>query len=121
VSVVLLRHASAGDRKHWDGDDRLRPLDERGREQARRIAEELRRAERVVSSPYLRCVQTVERIGLPVEIDERLAEGATPEALASLVAELGDAVLCTHGNVCELLGYDLKKGEYVTLRAHGTR
>ena len=34
MSVVLLRHASAGDRDAWDGDDRLRPLDEQGYGQA---------------------------------------------------------------------------------------
>ena len=32
VSLVLVRHAPAGDRSEWDGDDRLRPLDKKGRE-----------------------------------------------------------------------------------------
>jgi 8-oxo-(d)GTP phosphatase len=36
VRLVLVRHASAGDRPEWEGDDRLRPLDKRGRKQAKR-------------------------------------------------------------------------------------
>jgi 8-oxo-(d)GTP phosphatase len=32
--VVLVRHATAGDRAKWHDDDRLRPLDTRGRRQA---------------------------------------------------------------------------------------
>jgi 8-oxo-dGTP diphosphatase len=119
MTVVLLRHASAGDRDDWAGDDRLRPLDERGRRQAQRLAEELRGAGRVISSPYLRCVQTVEPLGRPVETDDRLAEGASLEGVQSLLEEVDDAVLCTHGDVCELLGYELKKGAYVRLRSRG--
>jgi 8-oxo-(d)GTP phosphatase len=116
VTVVLLRHASAGDRDDWDGDDRFRPLDKKGRKQAQLLAEELRRTARLVSSPFARCVQTLEPFGLPVETDDRLAEGATREDVEALVAEADDAVLCTHGDICELLGYRLKKGAYVTLR-----
>ena len=29
MRVLVVRHASAGDREEWDGDDRLRPLDSR--------------------------------------------------------------------------------------------
>ena len=117
MSVVLLRHAWAGHRKDWDGDDRLRPLDERGREQAAHLAHELRDARRLISSPYTRCVQTLEPFGLPVETDERLAEGATRADVLQLAAELGDgAVLCTHGDITEaVLGRELKKGEWVRL------
>ena len=115
---VLLRHASAGDRDHWAGDDRLRPLDEKGRRQAEKIAKALGAEEikRVVSSPYARCVQTVEplaaALGLEVELDDRLAEGGDGSARA-LFEEPG-VVACTHGDVIfELLGYGLKKAQYV--------
>ena len=40
-SLLLLRHASAGDRADFDGPDALRPLDRRGRAQARRLAQVL--------------------------------------------------------------------------------
>ena len=60
--MILLRHAWAGDSSKWKGDDRHRPLDERGRNQAERLVEKLadQEIERILSSPYDRCVQTVE-------------------------------------------------------------
>jgi 8-oxo-(d)GTP phosphatase len=122
VTSILVRHASAGDRDDWEGDDRLRPLDERGRRQAAELADRLAGIEvrRIVSSPYARCVETVEplaeALGLPVEPDERLAEGAGGAAYA-LVQEAG-IVCCTHGDVVhDLLGHGLKKGAAVELRA----
>jgi 8-oxo-(d)GTP phosphatase len=118
MSVILLRHASAGDRKTWQGDDRLRPLDERGREQALALAERLRAqgVERVYSSPYVRCTQTVAPLGLEIVPDERLAEGAPLEATLELLRDLDDAVACTHGDVIEVvLGHGLKKGAGVVL------
>jgi 8-oxo-(d)GTP phosphatase len=118
MSVILLRHASAGDRKTWQGDDRLRPLDERGREQALALAERLRAqgVERVYSSPYVRCTQTVAPLGLEIVPDERLAEGAPLEATLELLGDLDDAVACTHGDVIEVvLGHGLKKGAGVVL------
>jgi broad specificity phosphatase PhoE len=121
VTSVLLRHASAGDREHWDGPDLLRPLDKRGRRQAAELVELLRPfgLRRVVSSPYTRCVETVEplaaALGLPVEEDDRLAEGAAPGAEALLQE---DGVLaCTHGDVVsDVLGHGLKKGAAVVLQ-----
>ena len=117
---VLLRHASAGDRSAWAGDDFHRPLDKKWRRQAKEIAAALAADDvrRVVSSPYVRCVQTVEplaaALGLEVEIDDRLAEGGDGSARA-LFEEPG-VVACTHGDVIfELLGYGLKKAQYVVL------
>ena len=117
---VLLRHASAGHRRYWEGDDRLRPLDDRGRRQAEEIAAALRSLtiRRIVSSPYARCIETVEpladELGLEVELDDRLAEGAG-DAAAGLLEEKA-VVACTHGDVVhDLLGRGLKKGEFVVL------
>jgi phosphohistidine phosphatase SixA len=121
VTSVLLRHASAGHRRDWPGDDEHRPLDARGRLQAVELVERLRPfgVRRVVSSPYVRCVETVEplaaELGLSVEQDERLAEGAG-RAARDLVREDG-VVCCTHGDIVEeLLGRGLKKGAAVVLR-----
>jgi phosphohistidine phosphatase SixA len=118
MSVVLLRHASAGDREKWEGDDRLRPLDKRGRKQAKALRDRLLAygVTRVLSSPYVRCMETVEPLGLDIELDERLAEGAPREDTLALLAEADGAVACTHGDVIEnVLGRSLKKGEAVTL------
>ena len=121
MTSVLLRHASAGHRTRWDGHDVTRPLDARGRRQALELVELLRPLDlgRLVSSPYVRCVETVEplaaALGLPLEQDDRLAEGAGDSARELL---LGDGVLCcTHGDVVEeLVGRGLKKGAAVVLR-----
>lgn len=122
MTSVLVRHASAGARDDWEDDDRLRPLDARGRRQAEELVERLEAEEvrRIVSSPYTRCVETVEPLaaarGLEVELDERLAEGAGQAGFA-LVQESG-IVCCTHGDVVgELIGRGLKKGAAVVLRA----
>jgi broad specificity phosphatase PhoE len=120
VTSVLLRHVSAGDREDWDGDDRLRPLDARGRRQAAELVELLGPLglRRVVSSPYVRCVASVEplaaALGLPVEQDDRLAEGAGGSA-RELVHEDG-VVCCTHGDIVEdIIGRGLRKGAAVLL------
>jgi ADP-ribose pyrophosphatase YjhB (NUDIX family) len=110
--LLLVRHASAGERDEWRGDDRLRPLDVRGRVQAARLPEVLagHRIERVLSSPYARCVQTVALLGLPVEPREELADGAGAAAVAAVAAE-GPGVLCLHGDELEeILGERPPKG-----------
>lgn len=100
----LVRHAKAGSRERWTAPDRDRPLSPPGRLQAIALVGVLRpNARSIRSSPYLRCVETVaplaEAMGIEVEGDDRLAEGADPElALAELAAVPG-SVLCTHGDI----------------------
>jgi 8-oxo-dGTP diphosphatase len=119
--VFLVRHARAGDRDRWTGDDRLRPIDGRGRRQADALVAPLAGypVRRLVSSPYLRCVQTLEplaaRLSLPVEHAPALAEGESAQAALDLIERLGPGpvVLCTHGDVMEALvgdGVPKKKG-----------
>lgn len=123
VHVVLLRHARAGERDEWQGDDRLRPLDEKGKRQADGLVERLLDlgARRVVSSPYVRCVQTVEplarALATTVETADALAEGAPrAETMRLLEAATEPTVFCTHGDVIEnVLGEPLKKGAGVVL------
>ena len=108
MPVLLVRHASAGDRNLWSGADRDRPLDERGRNQAAGLVELLRTYDplRICSSPAARCVQTVspaaESLGLDVEVLAALYEGDSADALSlvrSLAGEGGCVVLCSHGDV----------------------
>ena len=120
MTSVLLRHASAGDRDHWDGDDFHRPLDARGRRQAAELVELLRpfKVRRVLSSPYVRCIETVEPLAaaldLPVELNDRLTEGAGPGA--GLLLHEDGVVCCTHGDIIEsVLGRGLKKGAFVVM------
>lgn len=105
----LVRHAHAGDKRAWDGPDSLRPLSDPGRREAHGLLTQLRDypITRIVSSPAVRCLQTVEplaqRRGLPVEPTDALAVDADPAALAALLLDpaAGEAVLCSHG---ELIG-----------------
>jgi len=108
--VYLIRHAHAGDRTTWHGDDSQRPLSEKGWRQARGLVNVIPRnppLRRVLSSSSLRCIQTVEPLaqvhGVSVEIDDRLLEGADPvDALALLGHELaigGAVAACSHGDV----------------------
>jgi 8-oxo-dGTP diphosphatase len=106
MEVYLVRHAKAGSRSRYDGDDRQRPLSDKGRAQADALAARLATAgvTALLSSPYIRCVQTLEplaaSVGLPVEPTPSLAEGAGPDAALALV-ESADAplALCSHGDV----------------------
>jgi len=78
--IVLLRHARAGKRSHWTGDDALRPLERVGRAQAQALSGFLTAfgAGRVVSAEPVRCVETVTPFatsaGLTVRIDPRLGD-----------------------------------------------
>jgi 8-oxo-dGTP diphosphatase len=117
TTILLIRHAKAGVRSKWPGPDEERPLTARGRKQARRLVSLAREfpIRRVVSSPFARCVQTVEplaaELGRPVESDDGLAEGAGAKPALSLIAELGDAALCTHRDVIDaLLGALVEQG-----------
>jgi broad specificity phosphatase PhoE len=80
VPLLLVRHASAGDRDEWDGPDGARPLDERGRAQAAALVAALRR--------------------YALGEDRQGSDGAT------LVRELagGNVVVCGHGGLERALG-----------------
>lgn len=90
----------------------MRPLDASGHAQARALAERLATtgATRLVSSPALRCRQTLAPLalatGLSVEVEERFGEGADEAKVFEHVATLDDAIVCTHG---ETIGGVLEK------------
>jgi len=103
-TTYLVRHAKAGSREHWTAPDRERPLTEPGRLQAKALVELIGRGVRSIrSSPYQRCVETVtplaDALGLRVEEEDGLAEGAGPAWALTELATVGGAVLCTHGDV----------------------
>lgn len=106
-TLFLVRHVTAGDRSKWTGVDAIRPLTKKGRREAQAMAELLqgRGIERIYSSPYTRCVQTMEplaeAIGAKVIEHDALAEGPDVDAAYELCDELVgyNAVLCSHGDV----------------------
>lgn len=120
--IYLVRHAKAGKRQLWTGPDEERPITRRGRRQARRLVERFHGLEvrRVVSSPYVRCVQTVEPLarsrGLRVEHASELAEGVElAEALDFVLSlEAAPIVLCGHGREIQALVKEFEAaGAYV--------
>jgi phosphohistidine phosphatase SixA len=109
MKLLLVRHGYAGSKSAWSGDDRLRPLEGRGWSEARGLADVLRpfKPTRILSSPYVRCVQTVEpysrEVGLTIGEEKGLGPRAGKTAvriLRRLDDEADEAVvLCTHGEV----------------------
>jgi 8-oxo-dGTP diphosphatase len=133
VPLILLRHASAGYKADWPGDDCARPLDERGQADAQALAGLMAcfaPVARVISSPALRCTDTarpyVATFGGTVEAEACLAPygrtedfssrtdlaDALGQLLAGLVADRRPAVLCLHrenlpevlAEACSVLG-----------------
>lgn len=123
--LLVHRHASAGDRDEWDGDEARRPLDKRGRKQAKALVDQLSGFEidRIVSSPFDRCVQTVEPLararGLEVETSDDLAEGAGAERVRALLHDLAGraALVCGHRPELVPIFGKVKKGETLVLEA----
>jgi broad specificity phosphatase PhoE len=117
MTVLLVRHTHAGDRAAWDGDDRRRPVSDRGAEQAEALVDLLASypVERVLSSPYVRCVQSVAPLAaarsLEVEEEDLLAEGAPLDLVRQLLRRSAaqDVVLCSHGDVIGAVVSDLAR------------
>jgi len=117
VPLILLRHASAGRKAEWPGDDGSRPLDERGVADAQTLAGLMAcfaPVARVISSPAVRCIETVRPyaagFGGTVETEDCLAPYGPSAAcssrtdladvlrrlLSGLVADRLPVVLCLH-------------------------
>ena len=107
MRLTIVRHARAGSKQEWTEPDNLRPLDARGTQQALDLAPLLssRRITRLISSPTVRCVQTLQPLAASVDLPIEQWSGLARDAdVAGLVAHFGhpsfdDAVLCTHGEV----------------------
>ena len=110
--LVLVRHAKAGRRADWDGEDGLRPLSNAGRKQAQDLVGLLRLfgPDRIASAPPRRCRDTVaplaDSLGLPVVEEPLLGEALhvdDPDATLARVRELaalpGVSVVCSQGGV----------------------
>lgn len=109
MTVFLVRHADAKSRANWPHDDESRPLSRKGIDQANGLVDllEKRRIGRVLTSPAVRCVDTVEplasALGVKLEETDTLLEGAdigdAYELLKDLARKRDSSVLCTHGDI----------------------
>jgi 8-oxo-dGTP diphosphatase len=113
--TLLVRHAHAGERRNWSGNDALRPIDALGQKQSERLAEVLAafRPERLSAATPLRCKQTLEplaaRLSLPIVTDSAFAEPAelqdVPARAKVAAGRLGElrsghrAVICSQGKL----------------------
>jgi 8-oxo-dGTP diphosphatase len=110
-NLYLIRHTTAGERSRWKGRDEDRSLTKKGWREADAIAGYLAGAgiERIVSSPFERCVQSVKPLAklikAPVEISPLLGEEPDIDAAYALVDGLvgTNAVVCSHGDVIPAL------------------
>jgi 8-oxo-(d)GTP phosphatase len=124
AQTLLVRHARAGERKKWSGNDALRPIDELGRQQSAGLADVLApfAPSRLFAATPLRCKQTLdplaERLGLPIVTDSTFAEPAEIDEVAARVkvavsrlAELRDgerAAICSQGKLIPPLLAELR-------------
>ncbi|MDH3261175.1 MAG: histidine phosphatase family protein [Acidimicrobiia bacterium] len=141
-TLYLVRHAKAGERRSWKGDDRGRPLSKRGLRQAKRLVGALggHSIDRLLTSPYVRCRQTLEPIaknrGLTIEERPELEEHIPIDGALQLVKDLAgsSALLCSHGDVIPALidrlqqegmevsgPTDTKKGSVWVIKTQGGR
>jgi 8-oxo-dGTP diphosphatase len=104
--LYLVRHAKAGERRLWDGDDRDRPLSPKGWKQAELLAARLLALDvsELYSSPYVRCLQTLQpladRLDRTVKVDNRLSEDEPFEPLLEMLTEVPDGtVMSSHGDM----------------------
>lgn len=122
TNFYVVRHAKAGSRSHWTGDDSKRPLSKKGQKQAEDLVSVLDefKIAAIFSSPYLRCMQTVEplarKLGLQVAPAPDLAEGRGVRGLYRFFDDpaLDRVVLCTHGDLMWELVEDLSNKRVVT-------
>ncbi|MEU8342030.1 8-oxo-dGTP diphosphatase [Actinomadura meyerae] len=133
--LVILRHASAGDKREWREADELRPLDAAGRREATALAGLLHAygPMRVVGSATARCLETVlpyaraTRASITTDAAFTIGDTGPEQAVRRLLSLAGAAtVVCTHGEIvsdlvtglCKEMGAkvpddtSLRKGEF---------
>lgn len=111
--IHIIRHGHAGSRRAWTDKDELRPLSERGAAQAQAIARDLADTgiDRLWSSPFIRCRQTLEPLArlltLDVDVIDGLGEGGDgAAALDLLLAAAADGhivAVSSHGDVIPMI------------------
>jgi 8-oxo-dGTP diphosphatase len=111
-TLLLVRHAKAGRREAWSGDDLRRPLSSTGHAEVARLTPFLRLfgPDRIASAPPLRCVATVEPLAaaldVRIDVESSLGENAFAtdptiglERAAAIATQLGVSLVCSQGGV----------------------
>jgi 8-oxo-(d)GTP phosphatase len=111
-SVLIVRHGTAGSKSRFSGDDKIRPLDKKGRAQAEALVGQLSSfgPTDVYSADRVRCHQTVEplaeELGVTISNEPTLTEEAyadNPKRGRRRVLQIAEShrtpVICTQGKV----------------------
>ena len=111
-SVLVVRHGSAGSKSRFSGDDKIRPLDKKGRAQAEALVAQLSAfgPTDVYAADRVRCHQTVEplaeELGVTINNEPTLTEEAyadNPKRGRRRVLQIAGShrtpVICTQGKV----------------------
>jgi 8-oxo-dGTP pyrophosphatase MutT (NUDIX family)/phosphohistidine phosphatase SixA len=134
--VLILRHAKARKRAHWDGEEADRPLTRAGQRQAQGVAGLIAcwDPERILTSPWARCRQTLQpyfdRItpddvhrSVKPEVASLLSERGlrnNPDRIAETIAELlaagRSALVCTHRPVLAVVVDALAEATVLAIR-----
>ena len=111
-SVLIVRHGTAGSKSRFSGDDKVRPLDKKGRAQAEALVAQLATfcPTDIFSADRVRCHQTVEplaeELGVSINNESALTEESyadNPKRARRRVLQIADThhtpVICTQGKV----------------------
>ncbi len=111
-SVLIVRHGTAGSKSRFSGDDKIRPLDKKGRAQAEALVAQLATfgPTDVYSADRVRCHQTVEplaeELGVTINNEPTLTEEAyadNPKRGRRRALQIAEShrtpVICTQGKV----------------------
>jgi 8-oxo-(d)GTP phosphatase len=112
TTVLVVRHAYAGSKSRYKGDDRKRPLDKRGRAQAESLVGQLIAfgAHELFAADRVRCAQTLDPLAEELGVTVRTETALTAEAYADdrkaarhrvleIAATATHPVICTQGEV----------------------
>lgn len=111
-TVLIVRHGTAGSKKRYKGDDRNRPLDKKGRQQAQLLVNELLPfgPASLYAADRLRCTQTIKplagKLGTQITAEPTLTEEAywqdrdtARQRVLEIASADGTPVICTQGKV----------------------
>jgi 8-oxo-dGTP diphosphatase len=111
-SVLIVRHGTAGSKSRFSGDDKIRPLDKKGRAQAEALVAQLScfGPTDVYAADRVRCHQTVEplaeELGVTINNEPTLTEEAYADnpkrgrrRILQIAASHRTPVICTQGKV----------------------
>lgn len=121
VPIYVVGEAEAGSEADWPGPEKLRPITRVGWLQSRGVATCMATLSigQIVSSPYLRCRQTVQpladTLGLALLTSSALALGARIESAREFLSALEPVgvVACTHVDMIERLAVDMARRGFI--------